>query len=167
MPRFTRARFVYHARKSPSLGPLHVLRQFSFGCWVTWSNSSWQEYYKSVFYFNFTKLQFLNDTIYSYTKKLFGTWQFGKIDVLVNFIIQKVSRLKSKQFSQFFWWKVNLRGLGAMILQKVQASVVERQKKKFCYPSLIFGTEDTLMILLSTWNRSRDSTAKRNLSKDM
>ena len=32
---------------------------------------------------SFPKL-FLNDKIYSYTnKKLFGTWQFGKIDVLV------------------------------------------------------------------------------------
>jgi hypothetical protein len=27
----------------------------------------------------------------------------AKIDVLVNFIIQKFSRLKSKHFSQFFW----------------------------------------------------------------
>ena len=51
---------------------------------------------------SFPKL-FLNDKIYSYTKKkLFGTWQFGKIDVLVNFIIQKFARLKSKHFSQFF-----------------------------------------------------------------
>ena len=69
------------------LGPLHVLWQVSFGCWVTWYISSWQENYKSVFFFNFTKLQFLNDKIYSYNKKkLFGTCQFGKIDVLVNFI---------------------------------------------------------------------------------
>ena len=52
---------------------------------------------KSVFFFNFTKIQFLNDKIYSYTKKkLFGTWQF-------DFIIQKFARLKSKHFSQFFW----------------------------------------------------------------
>ena len=36
---------------------------------------------------SFPKL-FLNDKYYSYTKKkLFDTWQFGKIDVLVNFII--------------------------------------------------------------------------------
>jgi hypothetical protein len=42
-----------------------------------------------------------------------------------------------------------MRGLRALILQKVQASVVERQKKKFCYPSLGFGKEDTLLILLS------------------
>ena len=33
-----------------ALGPLHVLWQVSFGCWVTWSISSWQEYYKSVFF---------------------------------------------------------------------------------------------------------------------
>ena len=32
------------------LGPLHVLWQVSFGCWVTWSISSWQEYYKCVFF---------------------------------------------------------------------------------------------------------------------
>jgi len=80
---------------------------------------------------SFPKL-FLNDKIYSYTKKTTSL----VFDVLVNFIIQKFTRLKSKHFSQFFWWEVNLRGLRAFILQNVQASVVERQKKKFCYPSL-------------------------------
>ena len=49
-------------------------------------------------------------------------WQF-------DFIIQKFARLKSKHFSQFFWWEVNLRRLRAFILQKVQTSVVERQKR--------------------------------------
>ena len=52
--------------------------------------------------------QFLSDEIYSYTKiKPFGTWQFGKIGVLVNFITQK---LKSKHLAisvfsgqRFFW----------------------------------------------------------------
>ena len=42
-----------------------------------------------------------------------------------------------------------LRGLRGFILQKVQASVVERQKNKFCYPSLSFGKEDTLIRILS------------------
>jgi hypothetical protein len=42
---------------------------------------------------------FLNDKIYTYAKKKI----FGKIDDLVNFIIQKFARLKSKHFSQFFW----------------------------------------------------------------
>ena len=40
------------------------------------------------------------------------------------------ARLKSKHFSQFFWLEVNLRGLRVFILQKNQASVVERQKKE-------------------------------------
>ena len=31
------------------LGSPHVLWQVSFGFWVTWSISSWQEYYKSFF----------------------------------------------------------------------------------------------------------------------
>ena len=30
-----------------------------------------------------------------------------------------------------------------------------------------FEKEDTLVLLLSAWDRSRDPTAKRNLSKDM
>ena len=74
---------------------------------------------------------------------------FGKIDVLVYFIIQKFARWKSEHFFQFLWQEVNLRGLKAFILQKVQASVVERQKKKFCYPSHSFGKENTLIILMS------------------
>ena len=74
---------------------------------------------------------------------------------------QSFARLKSKHFPQFFWWKVNLRELRGFILQKVQASVVERKKKKFCNQSLSFGKEDTLLILLSAWDRSRDSTGKR------
>ena len=52
---------------------------------------------------------------------------------------QSFARLKSKHLAQFFWWKVNLRELRGFILQKVQASVVERQKKKFCYRSLSFN----------------------------
>ena len=55
--------------------PPHVLWHVSFGCWVTWSISSWQEYYKSVFF-----PKWMIKTI----------WQFGKIDVLVDFIIQKL-----------------------------------------------------------------------------
>ena len=91
----------------------------------------------------------------------------AKIDALVNFIIQKFARLKSKQFSHFFWWEIYLRALRAFILQKDQALVVERQKNKLYYPSFSFGKEYTLIIFLSAWDRSRDSTTKRNLSKDM
>ena len=46
--------------------------------------------------------QFLNDKIYSYTKKKpFGTWQFGKIGVLVNFIIQKKKKVNTQFVSVF------------------------------------------------------------------
>ena len=46
-----------HYGYSFDLCPLHVLWQVSFGCWVTWSISSWQEYNKSVFFVNFTKIK--------------------------------------------------------------------------------------------------------------
>ena len=91
--------------------------------------------------------------------KLFGTWKFGKIDVLINFNF-------FPQFSQFFLWEVNLRGLRAFILQNVQGSVVETEKKVLL-PITQLGKEETLIILLSAWDRSRDSTQKRNLSKHM
>ena len=42
------------------LGPPHLLWDVSFGFWVTWSISSWQENYKGVF---FPKLQFLNNEL--------------------------------------------------------------------------------------------------------
>ena len=65
-----------------------------------------------------------------YKKKLFGTWQFGKIDVLV---IQKFARLKSKHFSQFFWWEVNLKRLRAFIFcfaKEKKLHQIQRKKKK-------------------------------------
>ena len=46
-----------------------------------------------------------NDKIYSYIyqkKNYFGTWQFGMIDGMVNFIVQKFARLKSKHFFQVY-----------------------------------------------------------------
>ena len=79
-------------------------------------------------------------------------WKFAQ------FSKQSFARLKSKHFSQFFWWEVNLRGLRGLILQKVQDSVVERQKKKFCYPSFNFGKEDTIIRIVSVWDRSCYST---------
>ena len=65
-------------------GPLHVLWQVSFCCWVTWSISSWQEYYKSVFFPKWMKW-IIKFTIIP--KKLFGTWQY-------DFIIQKLKICK-------------------------------------------------------------------------
>ena len=58
-----------------------------------------------------------------------------------------------------------MRKLRAFNLQTVQASVVERQKK-FSYPLINCGKEDTHIILLSASDRSRSSTTKQNLSKD-
>ena len=42
-----------------------------------------------------------------------------------------------------------------------------RDRKRSSATPHYFGKEYTLIILLSAWDRSRDSTAKRNLSKDM
>ena len=33
-----------------AFGPLHVVWQVSFGCWIKWSISSWQNFYKSAFF---------------------------------------------------------------------------------------------------------------------
>jgi hypothetical protein len=81
-----------------TLGPLHVLWQVSFGCWVTWSISSWQKYYKIVFFSQswFWMIKFTFIPI-----KLFGTWQFDKIDVLVDFIIQNWQDWKVNIFLSF------------------------------------------------------------------
>ena len=46
------------------------------------------EYYLSVFFPNLV----MGSRTLDYTKKLFGTWQFGKIDALVNFIIQQARK---------------------------------------------------------------------------
>ena len=120
------------------LGPPHVLWQVSFGCWVMWSISSWQKCYKSVFFFNFTKLQFLNNKIYSYTKNNYLA--------LGNLVFWSISsfKTKSKHLSQFFWWEVNLRELRGFILQKIWALVAGRQKKKFCPWSLDLGRKKLL-----------------------
>ena len=81
-------------------------------------------------------------------KTLFGTWQFGKIDVLVNFIIQKFATLKSLHFFSVFLVRSKSEKIASIHFAD-QASVVERQKKKFCYPYLSFGKEDNLIIILS------------------
>ena len=99
---------------------------------------------------------------YSYTQKSYlaiGQNCFGHL------ITQKFVSWKSKQFSHFFWWEVILRGLTKFILQKVQASGLRDRKRSS--NTHHFGKEYTLIILLSAWKRSRDSKAKRNLSKHM
>jgi hypothetical protein len=87
-------------------------------------------------------------------------WKSLSFREFAQFSKQSFLRLKSKHFSQFFWWELNLRGLRGFILQKVQAYVVEKQKIKFCYPSLNIGKEDTNVRIVSVWDRSRDSTPR-------
>ena len=62
--------FLVEDLSQQMLAPPHVLWEVSIGFWVPWSISSWQENYKSVF---FPELQFLNDKLQLYPKKLFGT----------------------------------------------------------------------------------------------
>ena len=93
---------------------------------------------------------------------IFSTWQFG---VLVNFIIKKFIRLKSEQFSQFFWQEVNVKFDKSHFAECSGHSCWEI-KKVLHYPSLILGKKK-LITLLSAWDGSRDSTAKRNLSNHM
>ena len=50
----------------------------------------------------------------------------------------------------------------AFILQKVQASVVERQKK-FSYPSINCRKEDTHIIIFSAWDRCEQYHHKKGL----
>ena len=94
--------------------------------------------------------------------ELSAKW-IGKIDASVNFIIWKFEGLKSKLFS----W-VNLRGWRAFILQKDQASVETDRKISSTVHHLVLG-KNTLLLFSCQLEirRSRDSTAKRNLSKDM
>jgi hypothetical protein len=54
-PKFVRAEHLAKPKVkiAPTVqhcGHLHVLWRVYFGCWVTWSISSWQKYYKSVFF---------------------------------------------------------------------------------------------------------------------
>ena len=74
-------------------GLLHVLWQVSFGCWVTWSISSWQEYYQSVF---FPKMNEINDKIYNYSKKPIALVNLAK---LIFWLILSFKNLQD--------WKVN------------------------------------------------------------
>ena len=81
---------------SENWGPPHVLWEVSFGFWVTWSISSWQENYKSVF---FPKLQFLNDKLQLYPKKLFG----NMAKLFWSFYYSKVCKLETWSYFKNLW----------------------------------------------------------------
>ena len=84
-------------------GHLHVLWQVSFGCWVTWSISSWQKYHKSVFLPN----------------------------------SERIEGIRFAESSGFNW--------------------LLRDRK---WSSATHDSAGTLLILLSAWDRSRDSQKK-------
>jgi hypothetical protein len=87
---------------------------------------------KNVF---FPNLQFLNDKLQSYPKKLFGT--LAKL--FDQFITQKFPSLKSKQFSQFFLVRGKSERIDKILLSESSGLSPERQKKNFYYSSLSFG----------------------------
>ena len=102
-------------------GLLQVLWQVSFGCWVTWSISSWQEYYKRVS--SFSILQNFNFWMIKFTV----TYTKKKYLALANLI------LSLKNFQD---WKVNiflsfnLRGLRAFIFaESSELSCWETEKE--------------------------------------
>ena len=71
-------------------------------------------------------------------KKLFATWQF-------DFIIQKFARLKSKQFTQFFWWGVKSERIESIYFAE-NSGLTE---KEVLLPFTQLGKEDTIIILFS------------------
>ena len=73
-------------------GPLHVLSQVSFGCWVTWSISSWQKHLRVS---SFPKAVLSK-------KKVFGTWQFVKKLCFGQFYNSKICKIEKLTFSSAF-----------------------------------------------------------------
>ena len=69
--------------------------------WILWKiNSLLKKNWPTKQLSNFAKLQFLNDKIYSQTRK--HIWKIGKVGVLVNFIILELNFKVLKNYSAFF-----------------------------------------------------------------
>ena len=85
----------------------------------------------------------LNVKMYNYTKeKLFCTWQFGKIGVLVNLFIQK---LKSEHLDCLSFWDVS-RDPGFRILISVQKMwPLSKIKQYFHDPSVLLNKDETIL----------------------
>ena len=75
------------------------------GSWVTWFFSSWE---RNSCLQSWDNLQ--NDS-YFHSKRHPRTILSENSCQFVKFSKQSFASLKSKHFSQFFWWEVNLRGL--------------------------------------------------------
>ena len=100
---------------SAHTAPPHVLWQVCFGCWVTWSISSWQECYKSYF---FPMLQFLNNRLLLYP--------INNLACLGQFNHSRICILKKVNSFLSFSGKRLICGLTKFVLQNLQATVVER-----------------------------------------
>ena len=99
------------------LGPLHVLWQVSFGCWVMWSISSWQKYYKIVFFPKLSHIRrfqeyfnHINILISSSTLQFLQFWYQNGVNYLF-FIV------KSKEVTSGFISKVMKKFLGGATVE--------------------------------------------------
>ena len=97
----------------------------------------------------------------NYTKKSYLA--LGTLGNLAKLVFWSISSCKLS-FSQYFWWEVNLRGLRPFILQNSGLTCGKTWKEVLPSITCLWERRHSL-ILLSAWDRSRDSTAKRNLSK--
>ena len=137
-----------------------MLWQVSFGFWVTWSISSWQEYYKSFF---LPKSSDQGQNFFSVSQQLM--LKFSAKWILS--ILSDSSLTRNTEINvYFFFWMMKLTKTPNCQVPNSCFSITINfivQKLKFCKTE----KEDTLITLLSAWDRSRDSTAKISLSKHM
>ena len=103
----------------------------------------------------------------NYTKKtiwhlaIWQNWCFGQ------FYHSKICNIEKFTFFSVFLVKGKSERIERINFTESSGLSCWETEKKFCYPSLSFVKEDTLIGILSGWHRSRNSTAKRNLSVDI
>ena len=136
--------------------------EVSFWCWIKWSISSWHNSYMSVFFpkaewwvaellflsLNNSGLNFLQNEC-SWSSKIYLS-------------PERLRKMFTFQYCKFLNDKIDQN-------TKCQVPNTSFWYKHIFYDSKIvkFKKRDSLIILLSAWDRSHDSTAKKNLSKDM
>ena len=93
-----------------------------------------------------TKCLLFNFWIIKFTvipKKPFGTWQFGKMGVLVNFVIQKLNTSFVSVFygDRFFWWNER------KYFTHISGHSLWTAPDYFC-PQLIYNVKSLLLLLI-------------------
>ena len=135
---------------------LHVLWQVSFGCWVTWL--IYPKLTKVIQECLLSQCCVMGSRTLNYTKKIIwhlAIWQnFWSILSFNSAFSVFLVRGKSEKIESIYF--VESSGLSCW-----------ETEKEVLLPITQLGKEDTHIILLSAWDRSCDSTAKKNLSKDM